>query len=120
MISKKQLKSLLLFYKSFSIPAILISVVSCSIILLLAREQISDREKFYGIIAYVPQAFWTKTVTNIILIYLLLKIKNKELYFYFNLCINKLQLVLSLLLLDYLILAIMLYLTNAILFILYN
>jgi hypothetical protein len=52
---------------------------------------------------FFPQNFWIKTISNILMLLYLLKFKSNELYFYYNLGIRRVHLLIFTFTLDYLI-----------------
>jgi hypothetical protein len=85
----RKIRGLLIFYRGFMIPSIIITVISCTTAIMLSVDQLKNHEQFLGIIVYFPLVFWTKTISNILFVYFLLKFKANELYFYYNLGISR-------------------------------
>jgi len=76
MITKKNIKLYLEFYKSFCFASILISFV-CAYFFIK-----------YGVSVYAP-LFWFKIITLALIFYYIKEYKSKEFYFYKNLGVGK-------------------------------
>ena len=87
-----KVRGIFIFYRSFLIPSLLITIFCCVITIVLSVEKLKNHEQFFGIIEFFPQSFWIKTISDIFIILYLLKFKSNELYFYYNLGIRKIQL----------------------------
>jgi len=100
----QKIRGILIFYRSFLVPSILVTVFCCVFAVIASVEQQKNHEVFYGIFIFFPQGFWIKTFSNIFIVFYLLNFKANELYFYYNLGIRKIHLWLFTFAIDYIIL----------------
>lgn len=101
-----KVRSILIFYRGVLIPSLIITLLCWIIAVGLSLTQIQNHEIYHGIFSFFPQSFWTKAITSILIIFFIMKYKNKQLYFYYNLGINKTSLWIWTLFIDYFILVV--------------
>jgi hypothetical protein len=100
----RQIRGILIFYRSFLVPSIIITIFCCVAVIALSVSLLRDHEHYYGIFAYFPQNFLIKSITNILIVIYLLNFKSNELYFYYNLSVSKVYLWIFTFAIDYLVL----------------
>jgi len=88
----RKIRGILIFYRSFLVPSILVTIFCCILAVTSSVEQLKNHEVFYGIFVFFPQGFWIKTFSNIFIVLYLLNFKANELYFYYNMGIRKIHL----------------------------
>ena len=105
----RYIRGVLVFYKSFWIPATLITLFCCIGTISACLDHLKEQSQFYGILIFIPPFFWAKIVTDILILLFIIKLKEKELYFYFNLGISRWSLWVSMLLIDFTIFFLVMY-----------
>ncbi len=96
-------KAVFIFYRGLAIPAVLITLFCCAGAFLASMNQIRQHAGYDGIFMFIAPFFWIKTVTNIILIFYIDRIRANERYFYHNLGIGRSSLWGTTLVVDYLL-----------------
>ena len=109
------LRAIFIFYRSFWIPASLITIFCWFGIFSASLTQIKEHKEFYGILMFIGPFFWIKTATNFLILLYLIKYKANELYFYYNLGIGKAAIWITTFLIDYLTFFLAIFITGLIL-----
>jgi hypothetical protein len=105
-------RAILIFYRGFIVPALIITLLCCLGAGMACISQVQSHKEFYGIGMFIAPFFWTKTITNVIILLYLVNFRVKEQYFYTNLGISRRELLVSVFLIDYLLFFAAIYLTG--------
>ena len=105
-------RAIRIFYRGFCIPALIITLFCCLGARMACISQIQSHKEFYGITMFIAPFFWTKTITNVIILLYLVNFREKEQYFYTNLGISRRELLITAFLIDYLLFFAAVYLTG--------
>ena len=101
-----------IFYRSFRVPASIITVLCCIGLFQACIEQIREHQPFHGILMFVAPFFWIKTLTNALILGYLISFRTDELYLYYNFGVGKKSLWSITFLMDYLLFFLVIYCTE--------